>query len=221
MFSEELWERMLDRFGHKPKPEAVPQPLQNLDPTRPTGTIVGGFVETLRQTYTCNGVPVRKPAPVAQPVAEPKKGIPMNLKSLITGIASAAHTFVGYIGKALGVVGKYEPQIADVLSASMKYVEPLAVDIVSAEYGAGAGAAADTAIKELLLDTTSLKSLIYDWQNSPGIAAKIGALASDFSSAIALGHIKNPDSIAKANRIVAELSAAAAAATAAVAPAGA
>lgn len=138
--------------------------------------------------------------------------------SFFGNITSAAHTFFGYLGKALGVVAKLEPKLADGLAGSMKYIEPLVIDVVTVEFGAGAGLAADTALKEVLLDSAALKSLIYDWQNSPGIVAKFRALAADASSLISLGHIKSADSIAKAKRIALEATAAADEAEAALTP---
>ena len=113
--------------------------------------------------------------------------------NLFKDIQSMAHTFLGYVGQSLGIIGKYEPQIADALSHSMNYIEPLAVDIVAAEFGGPAGALVDVGVKNLLVSATALKSLIYDWQNSPGILAKLRALAADAASLIALGHIKNQD----------------------------
>jgi hypothetical protein len=134
-------------------------------------------------------------------------------------LKSAAHTFFGFLGKVLASVIKEEPKIADALSGSIKYIDPLIVDIVTVEFGAGAGAIADSAIKEVLLDSTALKSLIYDWQNSPGIVAKFRALAADTTSLISLGHIKSTTSIAKATRIASEATAAADEAEAALTPA--
>jgi hypothetical protein len=133
-------------------------------------------------------------------------------------LKSAAHTFFGFLGKALGTIVKAEPKIADALSGTMKYIDPLIVDIVTVEFGAPAGALADGALKEIVLDSTALKSLIYDWQNSPGIVAKFRALAADTTSLITLGHIKSADSIAKATRIASEATAAADEAEAALAP---
>ena len=70
--------------------------------------------------------------------------------NLFKDIQSMAHTFLGYVGQSLGIIGKYEPQIADALSHSMNYIEPLAVDIVAAEFGGPAGALVDVGVKNLL-----------------------------------------------------------------------
>ena len=133
----------------------------------------------------------------------------MSFASFFQSIPTLAHTFLGYIVKGLKAIGKYEPTIADALSHSMNYIEPLAVDVVTLEFGTGAGQIADSAIKNLLVSSNALKSLIYDWQVSPGIVAKFRALAADAASIIALGHVKNADSIAKVNRIASEATAAA------------
>ena len=132
-----------------------------------------------------------------------------SFKSLLAGVDAVAHTFLGYIGKTLGIIGKYEPQIADGLSHSMGYIEPLVTDVVAAEFGGPAGLVVDAALKNVLTSSNALKSLIYDWQNSPGIVAKLGALATDVASIVALGHIKNQQSIDKLTRIAQEAAAAA------------
>jgi hypothetical protein len=133
-----------------------------------------------------------------------------SFSSFFAGVDAVAHTFLGYIGKTLGVIGKYEPAIADGLAHSMAYIEPLVTDVVAAEYGGPAGVLVDAGLKNILTSANALKSLIYDWQNSPGIIAKFEALAGDVASIVALGHIKNQASIDKLNRIAQEAAAAAA-----------
>ncbi len=133
-----------------------------------------------------------------------------SFKSFFQGVDAVAHTFIGYIGKTLGVIGKYEPNIADALSHSMNYIEPLITDVVVTEFGGPAGVLADQGIKNVLTSANALKSLIYDWQNSPGIVAKFKSMAEDAASIVALGHIKNQENIDKLNRITKEAIAAAA-----------
>jgi hypothetical protein len=61
----------------------------------------------------------------------------MSFASFFQSIPTLAHTFLGYIVKGLKAIGKYEPTIADALSHSMNYIEPLAVDVVTVEFGTG------------------------------------------------------------------------------------
>ena len=131
----------------------------------------------------------------------------MSLKDIFAKVDSAAHTFVKYAAKTLGFVQKYVPQIADAFNAGFNYIEPLLVDVITIEFGKAGGDLADKVLKGILQESMAAKSFVYDWGVSGGVVAKIQSVLTNVNDAIAVGHIKDPEAVAKAQRVAQELKA--------------
>jgi hypothetical protein len=128
----------------------------------------------------------------------------MNIKEFFSQVDGIAHTFVGYVGKAVSWLGKNEPKIADAFSAGLAYATPLITDVLDIELGPAAGPAAIAALKGIANELQALKSVVFDFGVSGGVLAKLQALQADMGSIATAGYIKNPDSKARFTRIFTE-----------------
>lgn len=129
----------------------------------------------------------------------------MSLKDVFAKIDTAAHSFVKYAAGAVSWFMKEEPTIADAFTLAVGYAQPLIVDLIALEFGPGAAALEQRAVKAIAMELTSVKSLVYDWGVTGGVVAKVQALQSDVSSLDAAGYIKSDKGKSIVARILQEL----------------
>ncbi len=127
----------------------------------------------------------------------------MNLKSIFV---NAEHSFVGFAEKEYMKLYNAAPKVEHIADVAFKYCLPAISLIVSAEFGAPAGAVVASVGAEAQKDLIAASGLLYDFGPNPSAGNMISGVSSNLAGLLADGHITNKDSVAKVTGVINNLS---------------
>jgi hypothetical protein len=149
------------------------------------------------------GAPAGQPSTqTAVTTAETEIKNVISFSKIVTDVEGAAKTFVGYIAKQYAAIYGKEPEIEQVVDASINYIVPALVIVMDA---AGQGALAPeivAVINEAQSDLKVVGALIYDFGPSPSATKIAAAVAAKLAGIETAGHFKDAATQAKFALIV-------------------
>jgi len=121
---------------------------------------------------------------------------------IIAKVEGAEKTFVGWIAKEYKALYSKEPEIEQVVDATIDYVEPALVIVLDAVGAGGLTPEVVSVINEAQADLKVVSALIYDFGPTPTAASIAASVASNLASIESAGHIKDTATQAKFALIV-------------------
>lgn len=125
--------------------------------------------------------------------------------SFISALENAEHSFAAFAEKEWTKLYNETPKLEQIVSTTLKYVGPALQMVVSAEFGAPAGAIVGSVIKEAQSDLLAASSLIYDFGATPSVSSVFTGVNTDLSSLLTAGHITGTKSVSTVNRVISEI----------------
>lgn len=130
----------------------------------------------------------------------------MTLK-VILWFEKAEHTFASFAEKELAKLAQNAPAIEKTIGTVLTYVGPALQTIVTVTAGAPAGAVIGKVIGQAQSDLIAASGLVHDFGATPTVGSILQSVSQNLSALLTAGHITDTQSVATANKVVAEINA--------------
>lgn len=119
-------------------------------------------------------------------------------------IFTALHTFGAWVEKELAKLEKEAPAFEAIADATLKYVGP-ALSVIVGIVNPAAGSIVSAVIADAQKDLLAASGLIHDFGASPTVQSILNSTSSNLSALLTAGHITDAATVAKVQRVVAEI----------------
>ena len=129
----------------------------------------------------------------------------MSVSSVLKDISNVEHSTAAWFEKEWAVLHKELPTIVQLTDKILPYVKLLLQTVITAEFGAAAGAETAKVLTVAQSDIDVANALVYDTGATPTAASAISAVQSNLSAVLAATGVKNSQSVATVTKAVSEL----------------
>lgn len=177
--------------------ENVTRILSILAPLADRALHYGGRIQFFSSHPECRSILGLGPEPTT-----PNPNRSINLMSLFSNIANAEHTFAGWVAAQYAKFYKAEPKIEQIADTVFEYVIPGLQIILAAEGGPAAAAVVNSIATEAQKTLLVVSALIHDFGPNPTASSMLTAVQANLTNLLTAGHITNPTSVAKLQKVV-------------------